>query len=131
MSNPTRSFICTFVLALSCLSGCQEDEPAPDPMIGAWQSRDSVAGQRNALEVRPDLRGEATIWFYYAEELYYADFDVRVSVIEKGARYELEMECDGCADFDFDMECDMVYDDRLECDGDGPWESYAFEWERD
>jgi len=131
MSKTPRILHTLPMLAALALGACAQEDDGPDPLIGSWESRDSVAGERNELQIDPDLRGDATIWFFFEGDLYYADFDVSARVLEEGSRYELEMQCEGCSDFDFDMDCDLVYDDRLECDGDGPWADYVFEWERD
>lgn len=118
----------SFVLATVALGAC--DSPEPNPIIGSWVSADRVAGEYNELEIDSDLEGEATIHFYFADEAYFADFDV-VAEPQGGGEYELEFECQGgCGELDFDAECELR-NDELECEGDNGWEDYEFKWELD
>ncbi|MDP7110407.1 MAG: hypothetical protein QGH45_00515 [Myxococcota bacterium] len=105
------------------------------PIEGDWESAEKIGGERNTLEIDPDNRGEATIYFYMGSDLYYDDFDVEVTeAISENQRrsFVLEMEADSTSELDFEMECDMNdAKDELECEGDDLFESYEFEWERD
>ena len=125
--TPRSLVLAALALSLPLVSGCEDD---PDPIIGRWESTDPIGNSENTLEIDSDMRGESRIYFYQGDGYYYADFDVDVRVIEKGARYELDLSCEGnCGELDFEMECDLITDDRLECEGDGTWSTYDFEWE--
>lgn len=99
--------------------------------VGDWEGKDTVAGERNTLELDEDGRGQAEIFFYFNGDAYRAEFDVEWE--EKDDQVVLELECEGdCADLDFDMECDVESDgEELDCEADGAFSDYDFEWERD
>jgi len=41
------------------------------------------------------------------------------------------MECDGCGELDFTMDCEVNEDEtELECEGSDDWSNYEFEWDR-
>jgi hypothetical protein len=109
------------------LSGCDK----PDPLIGKWESRDRIAGERNELEIEDDLDGEALVFAYPSggDTLYEFEFDVTVERTDDG-EYDIDMECIGnCTELDFTMECQLD-DDELECDATDLWETYDFRWQR-
>lgn len=114
------------LLASACLlTACPAAEEEPDRLIGLWRSTESIGGNRNELEIGPDLIGSATIYFYFDESLYYADFTAVAFADEPNRLYEIEMLCEGgCSEFDFQMDCIMVSDSELKCDGDGGFEGY-------
>jgi hypothetical protein len=121
------------LLAIAALAGCTSVEDGPDPIVSSWESAEPVGGFYNSLEIEDDLSGDATIYFYASDGyLYYLEFDVEAEIDEAG-RYTLELECNGdCGDYDFEMECDMSsLGDEMDCDGDGIWSQYAFEWKQD
>lgn len=104
---------------------------APPAAVGDWEGADSVAGERNALELEDGGRGQAEIYFFYGGDAYRAEFDVEWE--EQDGEIVVDLECDGdCSDLDFEMECEMSRDEEeMECDGDGSFSDYDFEWERD
>ncbi len=121
----TRLLACaTMVAAL----GCDSEPPAPDPIIGAWESAERIGSDLNEMEIEADLDGEATLYFFIGNDSYFADFDV-VAEPEGNGDYELDFECQGgCDELDFTAECELD-GDELECEGDGRWEEYEFVWE--
>lgn len=121
------------VFIAAALFGCKDDEesPQPDPIFGDWEAASDVGGETSELEIGENYEGEGTIFFYMDSTLYYADFDFSVEA-KGGGEYEFDMECDGdCSDLDFTMDCEInEAGDELDCEGDGGWESYEFEWEK-
>lgn len=133
MSRLTRSTrtitLATAGVLLAGLAGCAPPPEPLDPLMGAWTSTMRIADEYNELELDESLEGDATLHFYFDGAAYYGDFDVTGERLAQGS-YELAFDCSGCSDFDFDASCDL-YGDRLDCEGDGLWEDYEFEWERD
>lgn len=102
---------------------------AGEAVVGTWES-DGAGSARNRMDVADDMTGEATIYFYYDDDLYSADFDVDATEHDGG--YDFELTCRGdCNELDFTMECDLRGDDdELRCSGNGLWEDYELEWEK-
>jgi hypothetical protein len=122
---PTMKTKIAIALGVCLLAGtaCTPEEE-PDPIIGFWRSTDSVGGERNELEIDAGLVGTATIYFYIGESLFYADFTAVAFAIQD-RRYEIEMICDGgCSELNFEMECVMIDERNLRCEGDGAFSSY-------
>jgi hypothetical protein len=109
------------------LAGCPADDA--EPIVGEWEGSNSVSGQRNTLEIFDDLEGDARVWFYFQDRFGYADFKVRVDPRRERV-YDLRFDCRGdCAIFDIEMECEVGRNgDRMECEADGLWSNYQFEW---
>jgi hypothetical protein len=127
MERTTMKNKLSIALSVSLLTpvACNSPEEEKDALVGLWYSLDSVGSDRNELEIGPDLVGTATIYFYYEDSLYYADFTAIAYALEPNRRYEIEMLCDGgCGDLDFEMDCVMVDDRNINCDGDGPFADY-------
>ena len=126
--NPKTSTALFMSVALSLAATACDTENVPEPVVGEWESKDRIGADHNEMEIEEDLEGEATIYFFAGGEGYFADFDVTVDP-EGGSDYELEFDCrGGCSDLDFKAECELD-GDELECEGDGSWEEYEFEWE--
>jgi len=110
-------------------AGCSEEDDGPDPIVGDWKLAEEVCGEYGEMEIEEDLEGEATIYFVYLGDCWYADFDFEIE--KDGGDYVFDMECDGdCSDLDFEMECELD-GDELECDGDEMWSDFPFDWELD
>jgi hypothetical protein len=120
-----KHFFTTLALAALSLAGCAS------PAIGDWRSSDTVANEHNEMKLEDDLSGEATVYFYLDDEPYFADYDVTWE--DEGDTIAVDLECKGdCASFDFKMDCELNDDeDEMECDGDGAFRDYVFEWKRD
>ena len=102
------------------------------PAQGDWVSVDRVASERNELSLDDDDKGDARIYYYYDDQAYYADFDVEWE--DQGDSIVIDLECDGdCGSLDFELECELSGDDddEMDCDGDGVFAEYRFEWKRD
>lgn len=108
------------------LVGC-----ASPAIIGDWEGQDDVAGRKNELELEEDGKGEATVYFFFGDDLFEADYDVEWAD-EGDGEFELDLECEGdCSSFDFKMDCEMNADqDEMDCDGDERFSDYVFEWVR-
>ena len=119
------------VLTTLALAACPNSDSEPDPIAGDWRSSESIGGNRNTLEIDDDLAGTAKVFFAIEGDLFFANFDVVVSP-ERDGEYTVDMECDGaCGELDFEMECEITSSgSRLECEGDGLWGGYPFEWKR-
>lgn len=124
MNNKTLT---TFAMA-SCLASTA---CGPAPVVGDWESKDRIQGERNALELDDDGRGQATLYFFFGENFYEADFDVDWEE-ESNGDVTLDLACDGnCGELDFRMECALSSDEEeMDCDGEEPFRTYEFEWVR-
>ncbi len=108
-----------------------------EPLVGDWVSTDKIGGANNEMEIDEDLTGDATVYFYFDDSVYYDEFDLEATVLEKRV-YEIEFESDTDNDFDMTVECEVNSEgDELDCqheDGDF-WESYVdgggLDWEFD
>ena len=129
------------VVALAPLTGCSVINAYEDPLaVGDWEAKDSIGDERNTMALELDGDGEADLHFLINPDptVHTESFDI--SWEQSGSdSFELDMECqsstllgNSCGDADFTMDCDVKGGgDRLECEGDKTWETYAFEWERD
>ena len=111
-----------------------------DPIVGEWQSdRRLENGERNQMFFYSDNSGEAEIyasppgqpgvWLRIDFETEWTEF--------AGSEFEIEMKCDDdeCnSSDDFELDClgfkQNGGDLKLDCDGDGKWASYVFNWEK-
>lgn len=134
--------IVTVGIAAVALAGC-----AGEPVLGEWESTERVGEKRHTLDLSEEGEGTAAIRFYIDVEGYsvltIAEMDLRWEDRDDG-RYRIDLECDevrfpefgestsDCSEVDFEMECELFGDDEdsLECDGDGLFESFDFEWRR-
>jgi len=129
----------------------EEEEPAlpqqEEEVIGDWASFDRLECQGygsfnnyNEMEIDDDLEGTADIYFWYEYEgiadCCHAEFDIEVEDMDVD-EFEIEFDCSdedavafSCSDLDFTMVCELDHGDLL-CEGDGVWDGYEFEWERD
>jgi len=134
--------IATVGITALALAGCGEEA-----VLGEWESTERIGDKRHSLDLSEDGEGAAKIRFYFTDDGYsilvVAQMDVRWEDRGEG-RYILDLECDkvklpelgestsDCAELDFEMECDLYGDaeDELECDGEGVFEDFDFEWRR-
>jgi hypothetical protein len=108
---------------------------------GDWISADRIGNEKNAMTLFGDGTGEAKLWYIveYGGEYYLASDTFDIEWTERNEKFELKMECaksdiagSNCGEFDFTMKCKLKGDDqKLDCEGDRAWRSYAFKWERD
>jgi hypothetical protein len=120
------------------LGGCSS------PAIGDWTY--SLGGENAALELAEGYSGEATIYWFSnpgpvnqcaACEPVRAEFDVEWE--ETDDQIVVDLQCkagpngnDCVPTLDFEMERSLDdAEEELECDGDGIWAEFAFEWKRD
>ncbi|MCH9681800.1 MAG: hypothetical protein K0V04_10235 [Deltaproteobacteria bacterium] len=122
---PIVRLVC--VAAALMAVACDTADPI-EPIVGAWESTERIGSDHNEMQIDADLDGEATIYFFFDGEWFFADFDVTAEP-EGGGDYALEFDCDGgCSELDFTAECELDRGDLL-CKADGLWEDYEFEWE--
>lgn len=116
-------------LGLIGLVSCLTAACAPSPAVGDWESKDRIQGERNELELEEAGRGQATLYFFFGEGFYEADFDVDWEE-ESNGELTLDLTCDGnCSELDFRMECTLAGDEEeMECDAEEPFRTYDFEW---
>lgn len=108
-------------------------------MVGFWESDGKLGnGERNKLEVRSDLTGEAEIWATTCTACNdWVEFKFDVEWEDQGLEFDLDMECDKgpCDGANFKMECEVIEEsdgaEKMDCKGDGSWKGYAFDWQRD
>jgi hypothetical protein len=113
-------------------TGCpgEVEETPEQALVGDWQGRELIGGERNVLSIDDNMHGESVIYFYLDDGLYYAEFEVEIADVA-GDRVELDFECDGnCASLDFTMDCELT-GDSMSCDGSDLFSEYAFDWERE
>jgi hypothetical protein len=129
-AHPTPHVPIGALLAMLALSGACAPPEELDPLVGSWTSTMRIADEYNEMALDADLVGDATIYFYFDGDAYYADFDVTAE--RRGQDlYQLDLECQGdCSDLDFAAWCDLL-GRALVCEGNGGWEDYEFEWARD
>jgi hypothetical protein len=132
MADTKHNLLTALLLTLTAIvaaTACDSGDDI-DPIVGYWESRETIAGERDELELDDTLRGEARIYFYFAGDPVYADFDVE-GQNRGGGRYDLELDCDGdCSELDFEMDCELRANDRLECSATSWLSGVELEWER-
>lgn len=133
---PLRTSLLPVAACLLLATACS------NPVEGKWRSDKELPNQqRNSMTVEGDLTGKATIYATPAYDLnLWSKFKFEFEGEEKddGYRWDFDMECtsEQCNGDDFEMECKVFSGDdnggldKLNCNGDGRWESYPFDWER-
>ncbi len=110
------------------------------PLVGNWESDSKLDnGERNKLEVFGDFTGEAEVWATSCRSCNdWTEFKFDFDWEEDGTEFDLEMDCDDgpCDGADFKLECEVIEEEgsgeeKLDCKGDGLWESYPFDFQRD
>ncbi len=131
LARSLKLFLVTALLVST--SGC-----ADDPVLGQWRSTEKLAnGERNELWFYKDQSGEATLYATAeGQPESWAKVDFKLDWEDKGdSSFELDMECDEsfCNGDDFTMECEGFEERsgslKLDCEGDGKWTDYIFNWE--
>lgn len=114
------------VASLGLLSGgCFTGD---DAMQGTWRSHGDVGGYYNTIHFDTTLLGEARVYFYFDDDLYYADYETTViDIIKPSSVYRIDMHCvpDGtCWSFDFTLTCHILSPDAMDCTGDSGFSEY-------
>ena len=114
----------TLIITAIATSACTDD------VVGSWEAKERIGTDRSEMTVTDDGTGEATIYFYYGEQRYFADFDIEWEADSDD--YRLDMECDGdCSALDFEMRCELTDDaTTLDCNGSDAFDDYEFEWDK-
>jgi hypothetical protein len=130
------------LVLVGLLAGC-----GGDPILGSTWTASAPEGRSNSLEVDDGLRGKATVFAYVSIDegpaLIAFHFDVAARILRTGDyRFELKADqlctpsgsyciSDDVDVFDFEMDCTLNRDrESLDCQGDGGWDSYEFDWQR-
>jgi hypothetical protein len=114
-------------LPTGCFVGGEEQ-----PVMGRWQSVDTVDTHPNTVFIDDDLFGSATIYYYLDDDptLYYTEYLVVATAVERDRSYDLEMICDEdfeCSSLDFTMSCRVIDGTNMSCSCDeGMFAHYPF-----
>lgn len=118
---------------LLSLSACSS------PIVGFWESDSKLGnGQRNELDIFDDNTVEAEIYATTCKECEdWVKFKFEGDWEEFDLEFELDLECQegNCDGADFKMDCEVIEEEgsgeeKMDCKGDGLWENYAFDWQR-
>jgi hypothetical protein len=124
------------ILMCATLFGCSDES---DSVVGNWQSKGVVYGQRNAMSVDDAGSGKATLYIMFVDQgqNVAGRFEFDATWRERAEDFEFGMECTRTpfgtcepAD-DFDMECILATEGAdLNCTGSNNWSEYEFAWAR-